>query len=88
MGHDTYKRLPQIKVPALVIAGDADRLIPSDNPKIIISRIANAELLGLKNAGHGFFGDATAETTRIMLDFLRRHSKRARKNLNFIYAGV
>ncbi len=79
MGHDTYERLPQIEVPTLVIAGSADRLIPAENSRILASRIPNAELVILENAGHGFFGDAAAESTRIILDFLRRHSKGKKK---------
>lgn len=79
MSHDTYERLPQIKAPTLVIAGNADRLVPPDNSKILASRIPNAELVILDNAGHAFFGDATTEATRIILDFLRRHSKGKKK---------
>ena len=75
MAHDTYERLPQIAVPTLVIAGSADRLIPAENSRILASRIPNAELAILENAGHGFVTDAGAESTRIILDFLGRHSK-------------
>jgi 3-oxoadipate enol-lactonase len=74
MGHNTYERLPQIKAPTLVIAGDADRLIPAENSKILASRIPGAELVMLKNAGHGFFSE-TPESTKAILDFLRRHPK-------------
>jgi 3-oxoadipate enol-lactonase len=74
MGHDTYERLPQIKAPTLVIVGDADRIIPAGNSQILASRIPNAELVILKNAGHGFFSE-TAESTTAILDFLRRHLK-------------
>jgi pimeloyl-ACP methyl ester carboxylesterase len=77
--HDTYDRLSQITAPTLVIVGDADRIIPAENSKILASRIPNAEMVMLKNAGHGFFGEAAAETTRIILDFLRRHSKGKKK---------
>ena len=28
--HDTYERLPEIKVPTLAISGDADRIFPVD----------------------------------------------------------
>jgi 3-oxoadipate enol-lactonase len=79
MTHDTYDRLPQIKVPTLVIAGNADRLIPADNSRILASKIPSAELVILENAGHGFVTDAAAEATRIMLDFLRRHTKGKKK---------
>jgi len=71
--HDTYDRLPQIKAPTLVIAGDADRIIPVGNSKILASRIPGAELVMLKNSGHGFFGDAARESITTILDFLKRH---------------
>ncbi len=74
-GHDTYDRLPQIKAPTLVIAGTADRLIPVENSRLLASRIPNAELVILENAGHGFIVDAAAEANRAILDFLRRHTK-------------
>jgi len=79
MGHDTYERLPRIKTPTLVIAGDADRIIPAGNSKILASRIPDAELVMLENSGHGFFGDAAAEAIGAILDFLRRHSKSKKK---------
>jgi pimeloyl-ACP methyl ester carboxylesterase len=78
MGHNTYERLPQIKAPTLVIAGDADRLIPPENSRILASRIPDAELVIMENAGHGFFSE-TPESTKAILDFLRRHPKGKRK---------
>jgi pimeloyl-ACP methyl ester carboxylesterase len=76
-GHDTYERLPQMKVPTLAIAGDADRIIPTGNSKILVSRILGAELVIVKNAGHGF--TEAPEATRAMLDFLKRHPKGKKK---------
>jgi pimeloyl-ACP methyl ester carboxylesterase len=73
IGHDTCDRLPQIKVPTLVIAGDSDRLIPHENSKIIASRIPGAELVIIPNAGHGF--TEAPEATTAILDFLKRHPK-------------
>lgn len=72
-GADTYERLPQIKAPTLVIAGDSDRLIPFENSKVLASRIPGAELVIVKNAGHGFTQAPEAATA--ILDFLKRHSK-------------
>jgi 3-oxoadipate enol-lactonase len=71
--HETCDRLPQIKAPTLVIAGSGDRLIPPDNSKIIASRIPGAELVIVKNAGHGF--TEAPEATTAILDFLKRHPK-------------
>jgi 3-oxoadipate enol-lactonase len=75
LGHNTYDRLPEIKAPTLVIQGDADRMSPVGNARILASRIPNAELVILKKMGHGFIFEAFNESNRIMLDFLKRHSK-------------
>jgi len=80
MTHDTYDRLPDIKSPALVIAGSEDRQIPYENSKLLASRIPNAELAIIENAGHEFFDDSTEKAIKIILDFLRRHSKAGAKN--------
>jgi 3-oxoadipate enol-lactonase len=76
---DTYDRLPQIKAPTLVIAGDSDRIIPSGNSPILASRIPGAELVMLKNSGHGFFGDAARGSITAIIDFLKRHPDGKRK---------
>lgn len=75
MGHDTYERLPEIKVPTLVIAGDADKLVPVENSRLLASRIPNSELVILKNMGHGFNIEAETESNKVVLDFLRRHRR-------------
>jgi pimeloyl-ACP methyl ester carboxylesterase len=75
VGHDTYERLPEIKVPTLVIAGDADRLIPVENSRLLASRIPQAELVILKKMGHGFWVEAETEANKVVLDFLRRHRR-------------
>jgi 3-oxoadipate enol-lactonase len=73
VAHDTYERLPEIKAPTLVIHGEADRISPVENGRILASRIPNAELAILKNSGHLFMYEAEDESNRIILDFLKRH---------------
>jgi pimeloyl-ACP methyl ester carboxylesterase len=78
---DTYDRLPDIKVPALVITGTEDRIMPYENSKLLASRIPGAELVMIDNAAHGvFIGDPTDKVSKIVLDFLHRHSKARAKN--------
>jgi pimeloyl-ACP methyl ester carboxylesterase len=77
MGHDTYAKLPEIKVPTLVIHGDADRIVPVENGRVLASRIPGAELAILSKMGHLFSCEAFDESNRIMLDFLRRHRTKA-----------
>ncbi len=77
MGHDTYDRLPGIKVPVLVIAAEEDRMVPVENSRIIASRIPDAELVVFEKAGHGFNIELADEVNRTVLDFLRRHRVRS-----------
>lgn len=72
MGHDTYERLPEIKVPTLVMAGDADKLMPVENARIIASRIPNTELVILNKMGHGFNIEAADIVNDTVLRFLRQ----------------
>lgn len=76
--HNTYKHLPEIKAPTLVISGDADRALPVENSRIIAARIPGAELVILKNTGHLLI-EAGDEPNRITLDFLKRHSKSGKR---------
>ena len=77
---DTYDRLPDIKAPTLIIAGIQDRSMPYENSKLLASRIPGAELAIIENAGHMFFTDSTEKASKIILDFLRRHSKARAKS--------
>lgn len=49
---DSVPDLPGIDVPALVITGTADRLIPPDVTAGIAERVPDAELLRIEAAGH------------------------------------
>lgn len=73
--HDTYERVPEIKAPTMVITGEADRLIPAENSRLLASRIPDAELVILNKAGHGFYSEARDETCGIIMDFIKRHRK-------------
>ena len=77
-GFDTYDRLPQIRVPTLILAGTADQLIPSENSRILASRIPNAKLVLFEGAGHGYLWEAEEEANRTVHDFLRKHSTHPR----------
>ena len=73
--HNTYDRLPKMKAPTIVICGDADRMIPVENSRLLASRIPNAELIMLEKIGHGFFLEAADEANKVILDFLRRNRR-------------
>jgi pimeloyl-ACP methyl ester carboxylesterase len=70
--HDTYDRLPEITAPTLILAGDADKVVPVENSKILETRIPNAERIVFKNAGH-MLVEAGNTPHRVTIDFLKRH---------------
>ncbi len=74
--HNTYDRLSEIKASTLVIAGDGDKIIPCENSKIIASKISNAKLVILKDTGHMFL-ESEKEQHRIIMEFLKKHSKKS-----------
>jgi pimeloyl-ACP methyl ester carboxylesterase len=54
-GHDTSARLPQMRIPTLVIHGTADRMLPSSNGEVIAAAIPGARLELMEGVGHLFF---------------------------------
>jgi pimeloyl-ACP methyl ester carboxylesterase len=75
MQFNVYDRLPQIEVPTLVMTGTADRLIKSENSRILASRIPGAELALFEGVGHGFTGEVPDEANAAVLGFLRKNSR-------------
>ena len=72
MTHDTYDRLPEIQAPTLILHGDADRMVPLQNGRILASRIPDSELVVFPNTGHIFL-ESRAEVNQTILDFLKKH---------------
>ena len=77
MGHDTFDELATLAVPTLVVHGDADLLIPTDNGKLLAGRIPNAELVLLPGAGHMLQADAGDAVREAVLGFLGRTRRAA-----------
>ena len=50
--HDTEADLPRIRVPALVVHGDEDEVVPVENGRRLAARLPNARLLILPRTGH------------------------------------
>ena len=70
MRFNSYDRLPEIRVPTLVMAGSRDILMPPGNARLIVSRIPGARLHILEGAGHGFTRERPEESVKLILDFL------------------
>lgn len=70
---DASGRLPGLKVPALVIHGSHDRLVPTANARLIAGRIPGAELVIVEGAGHHFYSERPEASAEAVLGFLERH---------------
>lgn len=69
-GHSTYDHLPTIDRPTLVIHGDADRLVPVENGRIVHARIPGSRLEIIPGAAHMFFWERPEESADLVTSFL------------------
>ena len=67
---NSYRRLPRIKVPTLVVHGAEDRLIPPVNGRAVANRIPGARFELIPKAGHILVTDQLEACAKLMLDFL------------------
>lgn len=75
IGDSLEARLSELKMPTLVVHGDADSRIPVECGRSLASGIAGAELRVIAGAEHGLMtNEAAGETQRIILDFLQQAS--------------
>jgi pimeloyl-ACP methyl ester carboxylesterase len=70
---DASGRLPGLRVPALVIHGSHDRLVPTANARLIAERIPGAELVIVEGAGHHFYSERPEASAEAILAFLEKH---------------
>ncbi len=66
----SFRRLPRIQCPTLVIHGDSDLILPAKNAVTLARRIPGARRVILPNAGHMFSTDQPELAHRAMFDFL------------------
>jgi len=66
--HEAERRLPQVRVPTLVISGDRDRLVPVENSRRLAQVIPGARLVELPGAGHAFPFEQAEETVRVLAE--------------------
>ena len=70
-GHDTASRLSAIAAPTLVLAGDADELIPPQNSVEISGLIPQARITFLPGIGHMFWVEAPEEAAFQITKFIQ-----------------
>ena len=65
-----YDRLPQTKVPTLIVHGETDQLVPPQNACILHERIAGSRLVMLAHASHILMTDQPEAYQAAVLEFL------------------
>jgi 3-oxoadipate enol-lactonase len=70
---DAYERLPELRMPVLVLHGAQDQVIDVQNARVLASRISGAELAILEGAGHVYHSEQAERADELVLDFVRRH---------------
>jgi hypothetical protein len=66
VGFNTVARLEEIETPTLVLSGTADRVMPSENARVLVDGIAGAAG-GAEGAGHGFLVEKAGEANAAVL---------------------
>ncbi len=69
--HDAAARLGSIKAPTLIMAGDDDPLVPSENSRILKKLMPGAELYFLPGLRHCFFIEGSEKFNQKVIDFLK-----------------
>lgn len=72
LGSDLTTRLSEIAMPAFIIHGDADSVVPAAGAHLLHQGIPNSELHILPGAQHGLMAGNNEEAWQAMLDFLVR----------------
>jgi 3-oxoadipate enol-lactonase len=68
--HDTWDRLPELRMPVLVLHGSEDYVMPPGNGEVLAQRIPGARLVLLDGLGHLFFHEDPERAAGVVLDFL------------------
>jgi len=68
--HNTEDRLAQIRVPTLVLTGDADRLVPPAYSERLAALIPGAKLVKIPGGSHAFNLEQPEAFNRAVLEFL------------------
>jgi len=68
-----FAMLESIKLPTLLITGDADMFAPPPFLKMFTSRIKGAQTLVIPEAGHSSYWEKPEVFNKAVLDFIRKH---------------
>ena len=70
--HDSWDRLPELRMPVLVLHGTEDEVMPPGNGEVLAERIPGAQLVLLDGLGHMFWHEDPQRAAEAILDFTLR----------------
>lgn len=70
-GFDLTANLPDIQVPALIIHGEEDAIVPLAEGETLAAGIPGAEIIRIKEAGHLLLAEAPAQLYAAVLNFFK-----------------
>ena len=73
MGFNAESRVSEIRIPTLLLTGDADEIVPAQNLRNLAAKIPGAQLSMIEGGSHLFFLERPDEFNRIVIEFLKRH---------------
>jgi 3-oxoadipate enol-lactonase len=68
---NSYDRLPTVKCPVLIVHGERDILLRPANAEVLKSRLPQAEVFMIPNAGHNFFAENPMGVHQRIVEFLK-----------------
>lgn len=71
---DTSEYVSHIQTPTLILTGDKDIIVPSENSHNLAKLIPNSELKIIEGGSHLFFIEQADEFNQIVRDFLKREN--------------
>jgi pimeloyl-ACP methyl ester carboxylesterase len=69
----TFAVLETLRVPTLLLAGDADLITPAAQMRVAAAHIAGCQFATVPEAGHAAFWERPDVWNRIVLDFIAQH---------------
>ena len=70
----TFARLETMRLPVLVLAGDADLLSPPALMRLLSAHIPHCEFVRVPGAGHAAFWEQPELWNRLVLEFISQHA--------------
>lgn len=70
---NTESRIPDLRIPTLVISGDSDQIVPPQNSRNLATKIPGAQLSLIEGGSHLFFLEQPRKFNAVLEKFLREH---------------